>query len=328
MAQFNRSGELKISPGQNEDRVSLGVTDLLISPMGIGCWAWGERFYWGFGRGYTEDDTQAAFEASVQAGINFFDTAEFYGRGNSERLLGKFSSPTNVPLVLATKYMPFPWRLSKNQLLVALTSSLDRLGIEQVDLYQIHWPFPPIPIETWMYGLADAVELGLTRTIGVSNYNKDQMHSAHTVLAKRGIPLASNQVEYHLLNRNVETNGLLSMCHDFGITLIAYSPLAQGLLTGKYTADNPPKGIRGLRYRPSVFTKIQPLIRLLKEIGRDHDGKTPAQVAINWILCKGAVPIPGAKNALQAQENLGAMGWRLSENAVAALDKGSQDIYE
>ena len=118
------------------------------------------------------------------------------------------------------------------------------------------------------------------------------------------------------------------MCHDFGITLIAYSPLAQGLLTGKYTADNPPKGIRGLRYRPSVFTKIQPLIRLLKEIGRDHNGKTPAQVAINWIICKGAVPIPGAKNALQAQENLGAIGWRLAENAVAALDKASQDIYQ
>jgi len=216
--------------------------------------------------------------------------------------------------------------VGKSSLLNALRKSLRRLGLNQVDLYQVHWPFPPVSIETWASGLADAVEHGLTKAVGVSNYNLNQMRRAQATLVKRGVLLASNQVEYSLINRKIEFNGLLSCCQELGITLLAYSPLAQGLLTGKYTSKTPPPGIRGRRYSRRVLENIQPLIRLLQDIGRNHEGKTTAQVAINWLICKGVVPIPGAKNAKQAIENAGAIGWKLSNEEVERLDQASRDI--
>jgi len=226
--------------------------------------------------------------------------------------------------VVATKFMPYPWRLWKGALLSKLRASLARLGLERVDLYQIHWPFSPLPIELWANALADAVEAGLTRAVGVSNYNSAQMLRAHSVLSKRGIPLASNQAEFHLLNRHVEHEGLLKLCRELGVTLIAYSPLAKGMLTGKYTPQTRPPGLRSYLFRRARLGKIQPLIQLMRGIGQAHDGKSPAQVALNWVMSKGAVPIPGAKNAKQAQENAAALGWRLAEAEIAALDAESQ----
>jgi aryl-alcohol dehydrogenase-like predicted oxidoreductase len=306
-----------------EDRITLGQSELSISPLGTGTWSWGDWLVWGFGRGYQDEDIVGAFNASLQAGINFFDTAESYGRGRSESFLGQFIKSTPQPVVVATKFMPYPWRLWKGRLSEALKASLKRLDLPNVDLYQVHWPFPPIPVETWAEGLADAVEMGLTRAVGVSNYNEEQMRRAYSTLAKRGVHLTSNQVEFHLLKRKVELNGLLKTCQDLGVTLIAYSPLAQGSLTGKYTPDNPLSGVRGRRYSRAYLERIQPLLRQMQEIGEAHGGKTPAQVAINWCICKGTVPIPGAKTAKQASENGGSFGWRLDEDEVAALDKTS-----
>jgi aryl-alcohol dehydrogenase-like predicted oxidoreductase len=242
------------------------------------------------------------------------------------RLQEARQSPQVAPLVVATKFMPYPWRLWKGALLSKLRASLARLGLERVDLYQIHWPFLPVPIEVWANALADAVEAGLTRAVGVSNYNSAQMLRAHSALAKRGIPLASNQVEFHLLNRRVEREGLLKLCHELGVTLIAYSPLAKGMLTGKYTPQTRPPGLRSYLFRRARLGKIQPLIQLLRAIGKAHDGKSPSQVALNWVIGKGAVPIPGAKNAKQAQENAAALGWRLAEAEMAALDAESQKL--
>lgn len=309
-----------MSTGGQPEHIPLGLTDIRISPMGIGAWAWGDRLYWGYGRTYNKADLQAAFEAGLAAGINLFDTAEVYGFGQSERLLGEFARDTGEPVVIASKFMPFPWRLRRGSLVRALRGSLRRLGRERVDLYQIHWPFPPIAVETWMERLADAVNEGLARAVGVSNYNVAQIRRAHAALASRNVPLASNQVEYSLLQRQPERSGLLEACRELGITLIAYSPLAQGLLTGKYTPDNPPPWLRRRRTRKARLAEIEPLITLLREIGEAHGGKTPAQVGLNWIICKGAVPIPGAKNARQAQENAGALGWRLTDDEIAALD--------
>jgi aryl-alcohol dehydrogenase-like predicted oxidoreductase len=226
---------------------------------------------------------------------------------------------------VATKFLPYPWRLGKDTLRKALAGSLARLRLQQVALYQIHWPLPPTPIETWMDALADAVDAGLTRVVGVSNYDAEQMRRAHDALARRGVPLASNQVQYNLLHRDPERTGLLKLCHELGVTLIAYSPLAKGLLTGKYTPENPPAGLRGRTVRANTLARIQPLIGLLAEIGGRY-GKTPSQVALNWIICKGAVPIPGAKNARQAQENAAALGWRLTAGEVAALDAASDGL--
>jgi aryl-alcohol dehydrogenase-like predicted oxidoreductase len=323
--------DLTIKEGEMDDQKAIGPFRLgpdgpHIGTLGIGTMAWGARLLWGYGREYTDLDLRAAFEITLDAGITFYDTAEVYARGASEKLLGGFIREADVEAVVATKYFPFPWRLGRKAVIKALRRSLERLGMEQVDLYQIHWPSPLPSIETLMEGLADAVEAGLTKTAGVSNYNVEQMSRASDALAKRGLPLASNQVQYSLLHRQPESSGLLDLCRELDVTLIAYSPLGQGMLTGKYTPKNPPKGMRGRRYRGESLTRLQPLIELMRGIGETHGGKTPAQVALNWIVAKGVLPIPGVKNARQAEENVGALNWSLTEAEVAALDEAAQRV--
>jgi aryl-alcohol dehydrogenase-like predicted oxidoreductase len=311
---------------QPNQTVQLGTTEIKIPPMGTGVWEWGDSSFWGYGRTYQEADVQAAFQASLEAGINYFDTAEGYGRGKSERLLGKFIHAGGQPVIVATKYLPYPWRLRKKSLINALKESLERLELPLVDLYQIHWPIPPLSVETWADALADAAQSGLARAVGVSNYNEEQMRRTYLALSKRGVPLASNQVEYSLLNRKVEMNGLLKVCQELGVTLIAYSPIAKGVLTGKYTPEKTPPGMRGRIYNRNRLVRAQPLIHLMRETGQAHGGKSPAQIALNWLLCKGTVPIPGAKNARQLQENVGALGWRLTDEEVARLDEASAKV--
>jgi len=305
-------------------KISLGRTEVKIPPLGVGTWQWGDKLYWGFGRGYDENDLYEAFQKSLKAGVDFFDTAEVYGMGLSERFLGTFIQKMQVQVVIATKFMP--WHFQRGSLMKSLRASLKRLGLPQVALYQVHWPIPLRRVEVWAEALADAVEAGLTRAVGVSNFSLQQMRRAYDVLSRRGIPLASNQVEYSLLNRKVEWNGLLRACEEMGVTLIAYSPLGMGILTGKYTLEHPPSGFRNRRYGRRLLARVEPLIHRLREIGEAHGGKTPAQVALNWVMCKGAVPIPGAKNALQAQENAGAIGWSLTPEEVARLDEASQNL--
>lgn len=319
VVSFSNGGGME-SDGLSRHPVFSGVE------MGVGTWSWGDRLVWGFGRGYQRGDLKEAFLFCVNSGLTFFDTAEVYGQGLSESLLGEFVAETGQPVRIATKFMPYPWRLRRQDLLRALQRSLRRLRREQVDLYQIHWPLPPVRIEVWMEALIEAVQRGWALAVGVSNYNYDQMMRAYEVLTRHGIPLASNQVEYHLLDRSVERNGLLRACQDLGITLIAYSPLAMGILTGKYTPENPPSGFRGRRYNRQYLKKIQPLLQTLRDIGHTHEGRTPAQVALNWLICKGVLPIPGVKNRGQAEQNLGALGWRLSEEEVARLDEISARV--
>ena len=296
--------------------------------MGVGTWAWGDRLFWGYGSDYAQNEVLEAFNGTLASGIRLFDTAEVYGQGQSETLLGEFirmaaeRSPQE-PILVATKFMPYPWRLNRASLLRALRGSLRRLGLERVDLYQIHQPLPPVNVETWMAAMVEAAQAGLTRGVGVSNYDNNHTQRAHDALIREGIHLVSNQVEYSLLNRKVEKEGLLKQCQDLGVTLIAYSPLAMGVLTGKYTAENPLRGVRAGRYTRRMLQRVSPLLALLKKIGAAHAGKTPAQVALNWVICKGALPIPGAKNMMQAEQNAGALGWRLTEEEMAILDETS-----
>jgi aryl-alcohol dehydrogenase-like predicted oxidoreductase len=282
---------------------------------------------WNYGRGYTDTDIAAAFHASIAGGVNFVDTAEVYGNGRSEILLGKFIRDIKQPVLVATKFLPFPWRQGRKVVIRALKASLKRLTLEKIDLYQIHWPTPVTPPEVFAEGLALAVQTGLTRAVGISNYNRNQMQRVSTVLLKYNIPLASNQVEYHLLNRKIEKNGLLERCNELGIRVIAYSPLAKGLLTGKYSPDNPPPPSRGNSSK-GFLQRLQKLIGLMSEIGTGHGNKAPGQIALNWTICKGTLPIPGAKNDAQALENLGAIGWRLSEEELRALDKASDECTQ
>jgi len=294
--------------------------------IGTGTWQWGDRWIWGYGGGYAAEEVRGAFDASLASGCNFFDTAEIYGSGRSEQLLGQFTRAAGRPVVIATKFFPYPWRWGKGRLRAALCHSLERLGVARVDLYQIHFPFPPVPIETWMDALADAVDAGLVGEVGVSNYNPRQLQRAYTALSRRGVRLSSNQVRYSLLDRTPERTGLAALCHELDIRLIAYSPLAQGVLSGKYRPDNLPPGSRGRRYNRAYLARVQPLLALLRERGEAHGGKTPGQVALNWLIARGALPIPGAKNAQQAQENLGATGWTLTEAEVLAVEAASDAV--
>jgi aryl-alcohol dehydrogenase-like predicted oxidoreductase len=293
--------------------------------MGLGAWQWGDRVVWQYGHGYGDAEVQQAFLASLNEGIRFVDTAEVYGNGRSEQLLGQFLKETDQPVLVATKFFPLPWRFRKNALLRALKGSLARLGVESVDLYQIHWPTPLMSIDTMMDGLAECIKSGLTRTVGVSNFSQTQMLAAYSSLAQHKIPLASNQVHYSLLNRTVEKNGVLARCKELGVRLIAYSPIEKGILSGKYTVDSPPPGTRGRMYT-NLLPRIGPLLKAMTEIGQDHGGKSNSQVALNWVIYKGALVIPGAKTAEQAEQNAGALGWKLTDQEVARLDEASEAI--
>lgn len=299
--------------------VRLGASGPELPAVGVGTWQWGDRLYWGFGRDFTERDVWEAFDESICAGLTFFDTAEVYGAGRSERFLGEFIRRAHAPAVVATKFMPFPTRLTGASLAKALERSLKRLGLPAVDLYQIHYPFPPVAIETWMDAMAYAVGAGLVRAVGVSNYSMEQMRAAQARLAQRGLPLACNQVKFSLLDRGPLDDGLLDAARELGITIIAWGPLAKGVLSGKYSADHRPPGMRGRRFTREKFERLAPLLAALREIGAAR-GKTPAQVAINWCMAKGTLPIPGAKTGAQARENAGALGWMLTEAEVGALD--------
>lgn len=291
-------------------------------PLGVGTWAWGDRSYWGYGKDFTSADVAAAYAASREAGLTLFDTAEVYGRGTSEELLGGLIADRSdaAEVAVATKFAALPWRAGRRgPLLAALEASLRRLDQPKVALYQIHWPLP-LGTTPWLLDLAAAVQQGLVGAVGVSNYGPSQLRAAHRVLADRGVPLATNQVEYSLLARKPERSGLVDVCRDLGVTIIAYSPLAQGMLTGKYSSLKPPPGARGLRYRRRLGA-IEPLVRRLGEIGADHDGRTPAQVALNWLVAQGTVPIPGAKTADQARANAGGVGWSLTGDEVAELSR-------
>ncbi len=311
------------------ERINLGSSEIKISPLGIGTWAWGDRLMWRSGKTghYTQADVRAAFDEAIAAGINFFDTAEVYGLGRSERLLGSFVRQSGASVVIASKFFPFPWRLTKRAFRRALRHTLARLGVEQVDLYQIHFPYPPVPIETWMDAMAEAVEAGLIRAVGVSNYNAEQLGRAYNALSERGIKLASNQVFFSLLHRTPEQDGVRQLCRDLNVTMIAYSPLEKGMLTGKYTPTSPPSGLRKRMYPAWYLARIQPLLNVMREI-ETRRGKTLPQIALNWVICKGAVPIPGAKNARQASSNLEALGWRLSDDEITWLDEASEGLTE
>ncbi|MEM9002684.1 MAG: aldo/keto reductase [Cyanobacteria bacterium P01_F01_bin.86] len=309
--------------------IALTPDGLQIPALGVGTWAWGDSFFWTYGKDYTEADLQAAFESSLAAGVNFFDTAEVYGFGESERLLGRFLQQVQQPVAIASKYFPLPWRFSPRAVADALTATLDRLQLDRLDLYQVHWPLDLfLGQKDLMNALANEVKRGRLGAVGVSNYSAKQLQEAHGYLAERGVPLAVNQVQYSLLHRKVERNGVLAAAQQLGVKVLAYSPLAQGLLTGKYSLKAPqaPQGARKLdpRFNRQGLMKIELVLKTLEAIAQAHD-KTLAQVALNWLICVGdVVPIPGAKNATQASQNAGALGWAMTPEEHARLGRVTQ----
>ena len=310
---------------------TLGRSTLTVSRLGVGAMTWGEprglarlhpaTMAYGGAHGY--DEEKGALEASLEAGVNLVDTAAFYSAGASETRVGELARGTDV--LIASKF-PSGLRFRADDFPRELVASLNRLGRSNLDLYQHHFP-GRVSIPDLMNHMADAVDAGKVTAVGVSNYSAEQMRQAHAALAARGVALAANQVEYSLLHRQPETNGVLDACRELGISLIAYTPLAGGMLTGKYSAENRPTGFyrRVLpRYRRKSLDAIQPVVGLLREIG-DRYSRTPSQVALRWLIENPIVlPIPGAKNGKQAANNAAALTFSLTAEEVAALSDATR----
>jgi aryl-alcohol dehydrogenase-like predicted oxidoreductase len=318
---------------QNPVLRSLGKSDLMITPVGLGCWQFSKRqnMVGKFWPAMEDDLIQQMVKISLEGGINWFDTAEIYGNGASERALAASLRNTGKKpgeVVVATKWWPV-FRSASN-ILKTIDKRIEALAPYPVDLYQVHQPWGFSNVKAEMEAMAKLVEEHKIRFVGVSNFSPKQMRSAWEALQKHGIQLVSNQVKYNMLDRKIESNGTLQTAKELGITIIAYSPLAQGLVTGKFH-DNPAllKNI-GMRkyshaFKPAGLEKSRPLVTTIQELAVKYSA-TSSQIALNWLINfhgDAVVAIPGATKESHAMENAGAMTFSLSSDDLTLLDKKS-----
>jgi len=316
---------------------SLGRSNLRITPIGLGCWQFSEGG--GLGGSYwptlPPDVENRIVAVSLEAGINWFDTAELYGNGRSEAALSRAllaAGRKNGDVVVATKWMPL--LRTARSITATIAERRARLAPFGIDLHQVHQPIAFSSTAAQMNAMADLVEEGAVRTVGVSNFSARRMRAAHAALAARGLPLVSNQVLYSLLHRGIETDGVLAVAKELGITIIAYSPLGQGILSGKFHRDptliRARSGPRKWRFdfRHRGLERSRALVAALEEIAAAH-GATPSQVALNWLVNANGetvVAIPGATSAAQAEENGGCLGFTLTEAETRRLDELSRQF--
>jgi pyridoxine 4-dehydrogenase len=309
----------------------MNSSSIVFPAMGCGTWAWGNQVLWGYDASM-DRELQQVFDRCVASGVTFFDTGDSYGtgklKGRSEQLLGQFSQHysggKSDEICLATKLAPYPWRLTSGSIVQAGRASIGRMG--RIDLVQLHWStgnYAPWLEGSLLDGLAELYEQGLVRGVGLSNFGPKRLKLAHERLRSRGIPIISLQVQYSLLSTYPVTElGLKELCDELGIKMIAYSPLCLGLLSGKYDMKGPfPKGLRSFLF-PQLLPKMTGLLDCLNDIASQRQ-KTVSQIALNWCICKGTMPIPGAKSLVQADQNIGALGWSLDDGEVNALDKAA-----
>ncbi len=315
----------------------LGRSDVEISVVGLGCWQFSENsgLAGGFWEALPPQTVEEIVSASLRGGINWFDTAEIYGRGRSERALaGALTRLGKKPgeVVIATKWWPFPRGASS--IVNTIDDRFACLNPFGIDLHQIHQPFALATVAAQANAMGDLLQAGKVRSVGVSNFSARRMRAAHATLAKRGLSLASNQMKYSLLDRRIESNGVLAACKELGITLIAYSPLEQGLLSGKFhddpslirTRTGPRKFLPG--FRAKGLERSRPLIEELRKIATAH-GATASQVALNWLAHfhgETVVVIPGATKGRHAEENVGSMGFTLTQDELRRIDELSRQF--
>lgn len=321
--------------------------------MGVGTMLWlpGNKF--------TQEDIERVFLSCVDNGLNFFDTAEIYGNGASERILGKCIKNCGENVYVADKFAP-PSRMNPltqkrysvdkddpKAIMEALEGSLERLGVECIDLYQMHMPPQNDRIEEYMCCMADALKSGKIGSVGVCNFNVEQIRRAQSALKGEGCSLTSVMVGYNIIRRYPETNGVFDICEKEKISIIPYAPLAEGTLTGKYREgkkvpvkyavtsyfghlnltkerDDDVSFIKRLFSKPreSDIKRMEPLLEVMDGIAKAH-GKTIAQVAINWLITQSrvkVVPIPGVRSVKQAEDNAGALGWAMTEEEREAIN--------
>jgi len=316
------------------DMRTLGKTDIQITPVGLGMmeFAGGGGLMGSMFPLISMEEKNATVQAALDGGINWFDTAELYGAGVSEASLAaalKAAGKKNGDVVVATKWWPL-FRTARS-IPVSIHERIRFLDGFGIDLYMVHQPFSFSTHESEMKAMADLVKSGLIRSVGVSNFSAAQMRQAHETLKQRGLPLAVNQVQYSLLDRSIEKNGILETAKELGITIIAYTPLGSGLLTGKYHKNPELLQNKSFFWRARLkngLEKSRALVNALQEIGALYNA-TAAQVALNWVISfhgDTIVTIPGATKVRQAQESAGAMHFRMSEEELNRLNELSLAI--
>lgn len=345
---------------QSADTTTIG--DLIVPSVGIGTISWSSKSI----NTLSNLEYQSLVREACKCDAAFFDTAERYGSniktalglgwGETEQMLQKYleaekESTTNgngsnsLRPVVATKFTPSPWRNTKESVVEACEQSMRRLGVDSIDLYQLHMPDIVQPLkrfgvksnkdEIYWEGLAECYNRGLVKNVGVCNYGPTLLSKCQETLAKYSVPLASNQIAYSLIGRHNGAQETLDKCNELGIKVLAYYPYAMGLLTGKYskqsftslneallTSTKTPLEMKDLT---GYSVELEPLISLMEQIGKKR-GKTVSQVALNYIVCKGAIPIPGARTVAQLKDNIGGMGWRLSNEEVQSLEEEADKI--
>ena len=320
---------LVVSASSSAKKVALKTRDdpsrgIPISPIGVGTISWGDASR-GFGTTFREKDAFDAFQRARKSGINFFDTAEVYGykgqkyEQSAEEILGRFvaknddvKNDSKDEVVVGSKVFTIPWtnalmgggiRLGKESLVKAGKESVKRMGGRQMDVWSIHFPFPSFSQDALMSALEESLDLGLTRAVGVSNYNVEQLERAFEILEKRGIPLASNQIEYSVVNRKAEKEGLIQSCLDRDVKVVAHSPL-KALKTTE------------------IEEKYVIMNKLCEFIGQvNGGGKSKVSVMLNYCMAKGTIPIPGVKRVEHIEDIENAMGWTLDEESVLTIDE-------
>ncbi len=325
------------------EKYQLGNSDMVVSPIGLGCWQFsgGKGIIGGFWQRLDPEIEREIVKTSIDGGINWFDTAEAYGWGRSEEALRSALESVGVapniestpnPRYVATKWFPFFRFASSMERTIGFRRG--KLGEYPIDLYQIHAPASFSRFPTQMTALAKLIDQGQIRRAGVSNFSAPQMEQAYRELKKRGHTLVSNQVRYNLLDRRIEKNGVLDTAARLGMTIIAYSPLEQGILTGKFHADpeiikrrpGPRKFMKG--FKPEGLDRTRPLIELLQRVGSGH-GVSAAQVALRWAVQfhgERVVAIPGASSESQAAQNAGALSFSLTKEELDRIDAASRAL--
>lgn len=335
-------------------RIELGKSGVYVPQMGVGTMLWTSE------KPQDKEQIMHTYKTCLDNGLDFFDTAEIYGNGVSERILGECIRKYGRDVLIASKFAP-PSRMnpltqkrrtvptdSPRALIEALDGSLERLGVDHLDLYQLHVVPSKNTITDYMDVMAEAVLSGKVRAVGVCNFSAEQIREAHSALERHGIPLATAMVGYNLLRRWPETNGTFAACRELGVSVIPYAPLAEGILTGKYRAktSHVPFGYKTALYfghlnitkdhtdnksmLSRIFSKppeldnkrLEPLFAVMDKIAAEH-GKTLAQVAINWLMTNdevSVIPIPGMRSPKQVSDNLGAAGWELTKSERSRLN--------
>lgn len=343
---------------RKNDTTNLG--NLVVPTVGVGTISWSSNSL----TTLQNLELQSVVREACDSNAAFFDTAERYGShlktavglgwGETESLIRKLltseyltghAKNNGMKPIIATKFTPTPWRNSVQSVVDACEKSRKRLGVDQIDLYQLHMPDIVQPLKgigltmnkdtIYWEGLAECYKRGLVKNVGVCNYGPTLLSKCQEALAKHSVPLASNQIAFSLIGRHNGSQETVDKCNELGIKVLAYYPFAMGLLTGKYSKESlasldeslasTGKSALEINDLKAYADDVAPLLSEMEKIAKKR-GKTIAQIAINYVICKGAIPIPGARTVSQLQDNIGAMGWRLSPSEILTLEEKAQNV--